>query len=144
MFFAVETILKVCLCTSLYRKYMSTCFELSQQDKKIQRYSKTGYQPCGFHSRFYIKFLGQPFTFHLSLSNQFSSVQIFTEQPPPLKKRTDLVPEFDLSIPAACDDLGGFVRMPQGAYAHLVVSLDPVVELGGLPIPDVQLSICIS
>lgn len=143
MSFSVETILKVCLCTSFYRKYMRTYLELSQQDKKIQRYSKTGYQPCGFHSRFYIKFLGQPFTFPLPLSNQFGSVQNFTEQPPPLQ-RTDLVPEFDLSIPAARDDLGGFVRMPQGAYAHLVVSLDPVVKLGGLPIPDVQLSICIS
>lgn len=57
---------------------------------------------------------------------------------------TDLVPEFYLSIPPAGDDLGGLMRMPQGADAHLVVSLDPVVKLGGLPVPYVQLSICIS
>lgn len=55
-----------------------------------------------------------------------------------------LIPEFDLSIPATRDDLGGLVRVPQGADAHLVVRLDPVVKLGGLPIPDVQFSICIS
>lgn len=36
------------------------------------------------------------------------------------------------------------MRVPQGAYAHLVVGLDPVVELGGLPIPNVQLSVRIS
>lgn len=34
--------------------------------------------------------------------------------------------------------------MPQGAYAHLVMGFDPVVELGGLPIPNVQLSVRIS
>lgn len=56
----------------------------------------------------------------------------------------DLVPEFDLSVPAAGDDLGRLVRMPQGADAHLVVGLDPVVQLGGLPVPDVQLPICVS
>lgn len=33
--------------------------------------------------------------------------------------------------------------MPQSTDANFVVSLDPVIELGGLPIPDVQLSICI-
>lgn len=33
--------------------------------------------------------------------------------------------------------------MPQGADAHFVVSLDPVVQLGGLPVPNIQLSICI-
>lgn len=57
---------------------------------------------------------------------------------------TGLIPEFDLSIPAAGDDLGGLVRVPQGTDAHLVVSLDPVVELGGLPVPDVQLPVRIS
>jgi len=62
---------------------------------------------------------------------------------PDTHTRTDLVPEFDLSIPTAGDDLGGFVRMPECADAHFVVSLDPLVELGGLPIPNVQLSICI-
>lgn len=34
--------------------------------------------------------------------------------------------------------------MPQGADAHLVVSLDPVVKFGGLPVPDVQLSVRVS
>lgn len=57
---------------------------------------------------------------------------------------TDLIPEFYLSIPATGDDLGGFMWMPQGADAHLVMSLDPVIKLGGFPVPDVQLSICIS
>lgn len=36
------------------------------------------------------------------------------------------------------------MRVPQGAYAHLVVGLDPVVELGGLPVPNVQLSVRIA
>ena len=52
-----------------------------------------------------------------------------------------LVPEFDQAVPAAGDDLGGLVRVPQGADAHLVVGLDPVVQLGGLPVPDVQLAV---
>lgn len=34
--------------------------------------------------------------------------------------------------------------MPQGADAHLVVSLDPVVKFGGLPVPDVQPSVRVS
>ena len=49
-----------------------------------------------------------------------------------------------MPVPAAGDDLGGFMRMPQGADAHLVVSLDPVVQLGGLPVPDVKLSVGVS
>lgn len=77
--------------------------------------------------------------------NHFSpnsmSMSTSTQHPLPV---TDLVPEFYLSIPPAGDDLGGLMRMPQGADAHLVVSLDPVVKLGGLPVPYVQLSICIS
>lgn len=68
----------------------------------------------------------------------------FPRTPLPKHTKVALVPEFDLSIPSAGDDLGGFMRMPQGAYAHLVVSLDPVVKLGGLPVPDVQLPIRIS
>lgn len=80
--------------------------------------------------------------------NQLSSVHHFPEHPPPpdthIQPRSDLVPEFDLSIPTTGDDLGGFMRMPQGANAHLVMSLDPVVKFGGLPIPDIQLSVRIS
>lgn len=34
--------------------------------------------------------------------------------------------------------------MPEGADAHLVMSLDPVVKFGGLPVPDVQPSVCVS
>lgn len=36
------------------------------------------------------------------------------------------------------------MRMPQGADADLVMSLDPVVKLGGLPVPDVKLTVRIS
>lgn len=82
--------------------------------------------------------MGQPVQFGPSFSRTPISKQ--THRHP----QSDLVPEFDLSIPTTSDDLGGFVRMPQGAYAHLVMSLDPVVKLGGLPIPDVQLSVRIS
>lgn len=56
----------------------------------------------------------------------------------------DLVPEFDLSVPSTGDDLGGFVWMPQGTDANLVMSLDPVIKLGGLPIPNVELSVCVT
>lgn len=74
--------------------------------------------------------------------NQFRSDYISTPTLPP--PPPGLVPELYLSVPAAGDDLGGLVWMPQGADAHLVVSLDPVVELGGLPVPYVQLPVCIS
>lgn len=118
---------------------MSTYFELSRPDTKIHCYNKTGYQSCGVRFRFFP---------HNTWDNQFSLVHHFPEPPspnrPPRHPQSDLVPEFDLSIPTTSDDLGGFVRMPQGAYAHLVMSLDPVVKLGGLPIPDVQLSVRIS
>lgn len=63
----------------------------------------------------------------------------FTEPP-----FIDLIPEFDLPVPTARDDFGGFMRVPQSANAHLVVSFDPVVELGGLPVPDIELSICVT
>lgn len=36
------------------------------------------------------------------------------------------------------------MRMPQGADAHLVVGLDLVIQLGGLPVPDIQLPIRIA
>lgn len=36
------------------------------------------------------------------------------------------------------------MRVPQGADAHLVVGLDAVVQLGGLPVPDVQLPVGVS
>lgn len=36
------------------------------------------------------------------------------------------------------------MRVPQGTDAHLVVGLDAVVQLGGLPVPDVQLPVCVS
>lgn len=88
--------------------------------------------------------MGQPVPFCLSTVNQYSSVHHFPESPPQTQTGTDLVPEFDLSIPTAGDNLGGFVRMPQCAYAHLVMSFDPVVELGGLPVPNIQLSICVT
>lgn len=54
---------------------------------------------------------------------------------------TVLIPQLDLAVPTAGDDLGGLVGMPEGADAHLVVRLNAVVKLGGLPIPDVQLAI---
>lgn len=79
--------------------------------------------------------------------NPFSSIHQFPEAQThrrAYKYTVNLVPEFDLSIPTTRDDLGGFMWMPQCADAHLVMSLDPVVKLGGLPIPNVQLSICIS
>lgn len=103
------------------------------QNRKQPSNSGTGYQPCcssGFSPK------GQP-ALHLQWTTS-----VRTPQPPHLV--TGLVPEFNLSVPPAGDDLGGLVRMPQGADAHLVVSLDPVVKLGGLPVPYVQLSICIS
>lgn len=93
--------------------------------------------PVAFLSGFFTKSMGQPVQFGPS----------FSRTPPPqthIQPRSDLVPEFDLSIPTTGDDLGGFMRMPQGANAHLVMSLDPVVKFGGLPIPDIQLSVCIS
>lgn len=34
--------------------------------------------------------------------------------------------------------------MPDGADAYFVVGFDSVVQLGGLPVPDVQLAICIA
>lgn len=55
-----------------------------------------------------------------------------------------LVPELDQSVPATGDDLGGLVGVPQGTDAHLIVCLDPVVQLGGLPVPDIQLPIRIA
>lgn len=124
---------------------MSTYFELSRRDTKIHCYNKTGYQPCGTHSRFFTKSdmsLVKPAPFCPSFPRT-------NPTPPPQSDtkthtRTDLVPEFDLSVPAAGDDLGGFMWMPQGADAHLVMSLDPVVQLGGLPVPDVQLSVGVS
>lgn len=62
------------------------------------------------------------------------------------KKKKDFisVPEFDLSVPAAGDDLGGLVRMPDCADAHFVVCFDSVVQFSGLPVPDIQLPICIT
>lgn len=54
------------------------------------------------------------------------------------------VPEFDLSVPAAGDDLGGLVWMPDCADTHLVVCFDSVVQLGGLPVPDIQLAVCVA
>lgn len=125
---------------------MTTYLELSRRDTKIHCYNKTGYQPCGFHSRFFTKSLGQPVHFHLSLVTS-SVLSIISQNPLPKTDehtRIDLVPEFDLSIPTAGDDLGRFMRMPQGAYAHLVMSFDPVVKLGGLPVPNVELSIRIA
>lgn len=120
---------------------MSTYFELSRRDTKIHCYKRTGYQPCGFRFRFFHKTHG---TTSSVRSIIFQNPHLQTDPPTPTHPRSDLVPEFDLSIPTTSDDLGGFVRMPQGAYAHLVMSLDPVVKLGGLPIPDVQLSVRIS
>lgn len=83
-----------------------------------------------------------------SFAQFLSSLQILGRQsPPPQPLDQDgsgLVPEFDLSIPATGDDLGGLVGVPQDADAHLVMGLDTVVQLGGLPIPDVQFPVCIS
>lgn len=55
-----------------------------------------------------------------------------------------LVPEFDLSVPAAGDDLRGFVWMPDSADADFVMCFNSVVQLGGFPVPDIQLPVCIS
>lgn len=87
-------------------------------------------------------------TFRLDTSpvaKPFTIIQLFSLIPLiPKNTRPVLIPEFDLSVPAAGDDLGGLVRMPQGADAHLVVGFDPVVKLGGLPVPNVQLSVRVS
>lgn len=34
--------------------------------------------------------------------------------------------------------------VPQGTDANLVMSLDPVIKFSGLPVPDVELPICIT
>lgn len=125
--FSVETIFKRCLSSSFYRYYVSAYSELSPQDTKI--YLRLDTSPLAK-----TPWDKQPLVHH------FPEPSL----PKPTHTRVALVPEFDLSIPAAGDDLGGFVRVPKGADAHLVVSLDPVVQLGGLPVPNVQLSIRIS
>lgn len=86
---------------------------------KILCNSLTGYQPCGFYQ---INF------FQCCLREQ----------------NLPLVPELDLSIPAASDDLRSLVWVPQGADAHFVVGFDSVVQFCGFPIPNVEFPICIS
>lgn len=54
------------------------------------------------------------------------------------------VPEFDLSVPAAGDDLGRLVRVPERADAHLIVRFDPMIQFSRLPVPDVQLPVGIT
>lgn len=135
--FEVEIFLKVCSCSFLYSYYISTNLD---SHKGIQKYTATirlDTSPVAFNPK---KIIHKIY--------QFSPLDRFlpsSHQPPSrTQTRTDLIPELDLSIPSAGDDLGCFVWMPQGADAHLIVSLDPVVKLGGLPIPNIQLSICIS
>ena len=55
-----------------------------------------------------------------------------------------LIPEFDVSIPATCDDLRGLVRQPQTTNTHSVVRFEPGEYSGGLPIPGGQLTISIT
>lgn len=134
--FSVKTIFQSIVLFIFVQKMRESYLELSQHDTKIHCFNKTGYQPCG--SRFSLN----PGETTFSRFRWTSSDQKIKNNH--TRPRSDLVPEFDLSIPAAGDDLGGLVRMPQGTYAHFVVSLDPVVKLGGLPVPDVQLSVRIS
>ncbi len=51
------------------------------------------------------------------------------------------VPELDLTVPAAGDHLRRLVRMPERADAHLIMRLDPMIELRRLPVPDIQLPV---
>lgn len=97
----------------------------------VFRAEKTHLQDTKIH--FYKRLDTSPLAFNQTASE--SVTQTVTVQ--------ILVPEFNLSIPSTGDHLGCFMRMPQGADAHFIMSLDPVVQLGGLPVPDVELSICV-
>lgn len=131
--FAVETIFKSLLMVI----FVQIIHDISNSHDGIQKYAAT------------IRLDTSPVAFHKIHGTSSPSPSLYSEPVPPFPRpptdtRTDLVPEFDLSIPTAGDHLGGFMWMPQCTYAHLVMSLDPVVQLGGLPVPNVQLSIRIS
>lgn len=52
-----------------------------------------------------------------------------------------LVPIFDESVPSRCEQLAGFVRVPQRGDANAVVRLPLLVQLGCLPVPHVALAV---
>lgn len=104
--FAVETIFK----SMLVAIFVQIIHTLNSRDR-IQKYAATirlDTSPVAF-----TKSMGQAVPFSISIVNQLGSVHHFPDHPQPkTHTRTDLVPEFDLSIPTAGDNLGGFMRMP--------------------------------
>jgi len=54
------------------------------------------------------------------------------------------VPQLDLAVPAAREQLRCFVGMPRAPDANAVVSLELAVHLGRLPVPDADLPVAVT
>ena len=73
---------------------------------------------------------------HSNLRSQGLQLQILAA--------ASLIPQFNETIPAARNDFGCFVWMPDCPNADFIMCFYSAVEFCGLPVPDVKLSICIS
>lgn len=54
------------------------------------------------------------------------------------------IPIFDYAVPARCEEFAGLVRVPQGGYADAVMSFPLLVQLRGLPVPNVAFAVSIT
>ena len=59
--------------------------------------------------------------------------------PPTLSLSSPSVPELDISVPARSGDLAGLMWVPQHLDTNIVVSLPLGQQLGGLPVPNIDL-----
>ena len=55
-----------------------------------------------------------------------------------------LIPELDLTVPAAGGDFGGLMRMPEHGDAALIVRLPLGHDSGRFPVPDEDVAVCVA